>query len=198
MTTPLHTADPSSLAPAPAGFVEKAPLERYVAPAEALARRPVARRAGGRARHRRRAAGAAQDACAAALALALSARSHPLRPDEQRVEGAARDARCAFHHGAAGGRGRAGLGRWHPQMADPASRRGRGRTAARGRMRLHPGGRSRHALPLEPGRLHAHLLVLPYRHPAPCAQPHRRRDRRPGHDRARPARRLVWARNAPR
>src|SRR5712691_5429736 len=34
MTTPLHTADMSSPAPAPAGFVEKAPLERYVPPAK--------------------------------------------------------------------------------------------------------------------------------------------------------------------
>ena len=31
MTVPLHTAD---TAPAPAGFVEKAPLERYVPPAK--------------------------------------------------------------------------------------------------------------------------------------------------------------------
>ena len=48
----------------------------------------------------------------------------------------------------------------------------RGRAAARGRMRLHPGNRSRHALPVEPGRLHAHLLVLPHRHAAAGAQSH--------------------------
>src|SRR5215203_2650797 len=34
MTTPLHTADMPSTAPAPAAFVEKAPLERYVPPAK--------------------------------------------------------------------------------------------------------------------------------------------------------------------
>ena len=62
------------------------------------------------------------------------------------------------------------------------------RAAASGRMRLHPGDRSRHALRLEPSRLHAQLLVLPYRHAAAGAQSHARRDRRPDHDRARPAR----------
>ena len=51
-----------------------------------------------------------------------------------------------------------------------ASRRNAGRAAASGRMRLHPGDRPRHALRLEPGRLHAQLLVLPYRHAeASCA-----------------------------
>src|SRR5258705_11406875 len=34
MTTPFHTADMPSTAPAPAGFVEKAPLERYVPPSK--------------------------------------------------------------------------------------------------------------------------------------------------------------------
>ena len=51
---------------------------------------------------------------------------------------------------------------------------------------------------LEPGRLHAHLLVLPHRHAAPGAQPHARRDRRPGDGRARPARRLAGRRRRPR
>ncbi len=63
--------------------------------------------------------------------------------------------------------------------------------SARGRMRLYPGYRSRHALSVEPGRLHAQLLVLPYRNSAPGAQPDGRRDRRPGPGRARPPRRLV-------
>ena len=41
-----------------------------------------------------------------------------------------------------------------------------------------------------PGRLHAHLHLLPHRHPAAGAQPDRRRDRRPGHGRPRRPRRL--------
>ena len=61
-----------------------------------------------------------------------------------------------------------------------------------------PGGRPRHALRLEPGRLHAHLLVLPYRHAAAGAQPHAGRDRRPDHGRARPPRRLAGRRAAPK
>ena len=51
---------------------------------------------------------------------------------------------------------------------------------------------------LEPGRLHAHLLVLPHRHAAPGAQPHPRRDRRAGDGRARPARRLAGRRRRPK
>ena len=97
----------------------------------------------------------------------------------------------ALHAGAAGGRRRAGLGRRHAQMAAAAARRARRRAAARGRVRLHPGDRPRHAVRLEPGRLHAHLLVLPHRHAAPGAQSHAGRDRRPGHGGARPARRLA-------
>ena len=65
-----------------------------------------------------------------------------------------------------------------------------GRAAARGRVRLHPGDRSRHAVRLQPGRLHAELLVLPHRHAAAGAQSDAGRDRRPGHGGARPARRL--------
>ena len=74
------------------------------------------------------------------------------------------------------------------------------RAAARGRVRLYPGDRPRHAVRLEPGRLHADLLVLPHRHAAAGAQPHAGRDRRPGHGGARPARRLYRhgrARKAP-
>ena len=66
----------------------------------------------------------------------------------------------------------------------------RRRPAGRGRDRLHPRGRPRHAVRVEPGRLHADLHLLPYRHAEAGAQSDRRGDRRPGHDRARPARRL--------
>ena len=51
---------------------------------------------------------------------------------------------------------------------------------------------------LEPGRLHAHLLVLPHRHAAPGAQPHAGRDRRAGDGRARSSRRLAGRRAARR
>ena len=104
---------------------------------------------------------------------------------------------AAFHARPARGRRRAGLGRRHAQMAAAAARRARRRAAARGRVRLHPGHRARHAVRLEPGRLHAHLLVLPHRHAAAGAQSHRRRDRRPGDGRARPARRLAGRRRRP-
>ena len=96
----------------------------------------------------------------------------------------------ALHAGAAGNRRRADFGRRHAQMAAPAAGRTR-RRAARGRMRLHPGDRPRHVVHFEPGRLHAQLHVLPYRHAAPGAQSDRRRNRRPGRAGARPARRLA-------
>src|ERR1700755_935932 len=54
-------------------------------------------------------------------------------------------------------------------------------------MRLYPRDRSRHAVRLLAGRLHAQLLVLPYRHAAAGAQPDAGRDRRPGRAGARPA-----------
>ena len=63
----------------------------------------------------------------------------------------------------------------------------------RGRMRLHSRNRSRHAVHFQPGRLHAQLHVLPYRHAAPGAQSHAGRDRRPGRAGARPPRRLERA-----
>ena len=44
--------------------------------------------------------------------------------------------------------------------------------------RLHPRVRPRHAVRLEPGRLHPQLHVLPYRHAELGAQPHGGRDRR--------------------
>ena len=71
------------------------------------------------------------------------------------------------------------------------------RAAARSRMRLHSRHRPRHALRLQPGRLHAQLLVLPHRHAAPGAQSHGRRDRRPGDGGARPLGRLAGRRRGP-
>ncbi len=59
-----------------------------------------------------------------------------------------------------------GLRGWHPQIPRPHRRR------ARGRDRLHPRGGSRHALHLFPGRLHAHLFLLPHRHAEARPQPH--------------------------
>ena len=47
-------------------------------------------------------------------------------------------------------------------------------------MRLHPGVRPRHAVRLEPGRLHAELHLLPHRHAALVRNLTARRDRRPG------------------
>ena len=92
---------------------------------------------------------------------------------------------ASLHAGAAGDRDRAGLGRRHAQMAAASCRRQGDRD------RLYPRGGSRHALHLEPGRLHADLLVLPYRHAEARAQSHPERDRRPDHARPRPARRLA-------
>jgi 23S rRNA (adenine2503-C2)-methyltransferase len=57
--------------------------------------------------------------------------------------------------------------------------RGHEKRAPRDRDGLHPRGRPRHAVHLEPGRLHAHLLVLPHRHAAAGAQPRGAGDRRP-------------------
>ena len=66
---------------------------------------------------------------------------------------------------------RAGVGRRHPQVAAAAAHPRPREARARDRDRLHPRGRPRHAVHLEPGRLHAHLLVLPHRHAAARAQP---------------------------
>ena len=87
-----------------------------------------------------------------------------------------------------------GTRKWLLRMPlDRPARQGR-----RDRMRLHPGERPRHAVRLQPGRLHAQLHVLPHRHAELGAQPDRRRDRRPGAGRARPARRLSRRRRADR
>ncbi len=102
-----------------------------------------------------------------------------------------------LHAGPAGGRRRAGFRRRHAQMAAPlpAARR---RPAGGGGDRLHPRGRARHALRLQPGRLHAHLHVLPHRHAEAGAQPHLRRDRRADPCRPRAARRFPRRRDAGR
>ena len=84
-------------------------------------------------------------------------------------------------------RDRAALDRRHAQMAAALPRRQRGRDGQ------HPRGGSRLGLRLEPGRLHAHLQLLPHRHPAAGAQPRARRDRRPVHGGARQLRRMADA-----
>src|ERR1700745_1579826 len=90
---------------------------------QALAGGVLARAPDAGARLDRRAGGGAQDARAADLALALRARRARLRRDDQRVEGAARAARAAFHARAPRGGGRAGLGRRDAQMAAAAAPR---------------------------------------------------------------------------
>ena len=107
MTISLDTAQP----------LEKTPLERYVAPAKpslvGLSRVALAQALGSIGVPER----AAQDAGAAALALALCARRAEFRCHGQRVEGVARAARSAFHAGAPRGGGRADFGRRYPQVA---------------------------------------------------------------------------------
>ncbi len=81
-------------------------------------------------------------------------------------------------------------------LQDAAGRPARQRR--RDRVRLYPGIRSRHALRLQPGRLHAQLHVLPHRHAGAGAQPDRGRDRRASSRRARSARRFSRRRRADR
>ena len=64
------------------------------------------------------------------------------------------------------------------------------RQGRRGRDRLYSRDRSRHAVRLEPGRLHPQLHLLPHRHAGLGAQPDGGGDRRPGAGGARPARRF--------
>ncbi len=175
---------------AASAFVEKRPLEHYVAPAKPSLVGLFARRAGAGARRSRRAGTPASHAGAADLALALCARRGRFRRDDDAVEGTARGTGATLYARAPGGRRRADLRRRHPQMVAAAAGRVR-RTAARGRVRLYSGDRPRHAVHFEPGRLHAQLLVLPHRHAAAGAQPHGRRDRRPGRAGARSAERLA-------
>ena len=77
----------------------------------------------------------------------------------------------------------------------PAARR---RPSGRDRNRLYPGRRPRHAVHFQPGRLHAHLLLLPYRHAEAGAQPDGGRDPGAAADGARPARRFPGPRYAGR
>ena len=100
----------------------------------------------------------------------------------------------AYCAGAAGDRHRAGVGRRHAQVAAAAAHPRAREARAGDRDGLHPRGRPRHAVHLEPGRLHAHLLVLPHRHAAAGAQPRGRGDRRPDPARPRPHRRLAGRR----
>ncbi len=97
----------------------------------------------------------------------------------------------ALHAGAAADRHRAGVGRRHAQVAAAAALAGARRQGAGNRDRLHSGGRARHAVHIEPGRLHPQLHLLPYGHAAPRAQSHGAGDRRPDPPRPRPHRRLA-------
>ena len=99
----------------------------------------------------------------------------------------------ALYAGAPRDRQRAGFGRRHAQMAAAAGLAGARRRRARDRDGLHSRSRARHAVHFQPGRLHAQLHVLPYRHAAPRAQPHGPGDRRPDPAGARPHRRLGLA-----
>ena len=117
--------------------------------------------------------------------------------DVQHLQGSARRARRAFHDRPAGDRRGADFDRRHPQMAVPLSA-ARRRPAGRDRDRLHSRGRPRHALHLQPGRLHADLLLLPHRHAEAGAQPDRRGNPHAADDGARPARRFPRPRHAGR
>ncbi len=181
MTTVLETDIP----------LEKTPLERYVPPAKpslvGMSRTALAEALGAVGV----APAAAEDAGAAALALDLRPRNAGLRPDDaacRRTSAPVLDTHytLARPEVVAEQVSVDGTRKWLLRLPRRSDRR----AAARGRVRLHPGKRPRHALRLEPGRLHAHLLVLPHRHAAPGAQPHARGDRRPGDGGARPARRL--------
>jgi FAD-dependent oxidoreductase domain-containing protein 1 len=106
---------------------------------------------------------------------------------------------------AAGEDARASPGRRSSRSRSPTTARASGcsasaarrRPAGRDRDRLHPEEGPRHALRLQPGRLHAHLLVLPHRHAEAGAQPDRRGDPRPAADGARPAGRFPGGRDTP-
>ncbi len=178
--------------------VGKDAARNLCAAGQTVADRAVARRIGRPARRDRHCARTAQDAGAAALALDVFPRRREFRPDDVDLEGHARRAGETLHRRSAGSRRRADFQRRHPQMAVAAAERRCGRAAARGRVRLYPRDRSRHALCLLAGRLHAELLVLSHWHAAAGAQPHRRRDRRPGDGGARSPERLGRSRGTAR
>ena len=84
-----------------------------------------------------------------------------------------------LHARPAGDRQRAGLDRRHAQVADPhAARRAAASRGRRDRVRLYSRERPRHAVRLQPGRLHADLHLLPYRHAEARPQPVGAGDRR--------------------
>ena len=140
----------------------------------------------------RRAGGPGAHAHGPALALALCARGDRLRRDDQRLEGPPGAPRRRLCRQPAGDRHRADLRGRHAQVALALSA-ARRRTSGGGGDGLYPRGRARHAVPLQPGRLHALLHLLPHRHADAGAQPDGRGDRRPGAAGARPAGRLSGA-----
>ena len=106
--------------------------------------------------------------------------------------------RGSLYARSAAGRLRAGVEGRHPQVADPDGLDRPPRQGRRDRVRLHPRGRPRHVVRVEPGRLHAHLLLLPHGHAAPGAQPDLGRDRGAARGRPRPASATGRARRRPR
>jgi hypothetical protein len=109
------------------------------------------------------------------------------------IQGFPPEARRYLHARSPRDRHRAGVidgtRKWLFRFRDPSQSPG---SAGRGRNRLYPRGRSRHALRLFAGWLHAHLLVLPHRHAEAGAQSHGGRDPRPDPDGARAAGRFPW------
>ena len=73
-----------------------------------------------------------------------------------------------------------------------------GRAGAGNRDRIHSRAGPGHAVHLKPSRLHAHLHLLSYRHPAARAQSDGRRNSRANPGRARPHRRLAGRQRARR
>ena len=136
------------------------------------------------ARGCRRGAEGRAHARAPAVELDLCPRREGFRVDVEYRQGFPRRDGAALHAWPAGHRHRADLDRRHAQMAAEVRRPGI-------RDRLYPRSRSRHAVCLQPGRLHAQLPLLPHRHPEAGAQPDAGRNRRPAHGRARRARRLA-------
>jgi len=131
------------------------------------------------------------------LALALCSRRFRFRRHGQYLARVARPARGTLYHRPPANRRRTDIGGRHAQMADafPPARR---RPAGGDRDRLHSRGRARHAVHLEPGRLHAHLFLLPYRHPEAGPQPDFRGNPVAIAGGARPARRFPGCADASR
>ena len=116
-----------------------------------------------------------------------------LRRHDRHRQGASRASLAAsFTLGAAGDRDRAGLRRRHAQMAARASRDGKEIET----VYIPEEDRGTLCISSQVGCTLT-CTLLPYRHAAAGAQPHRGRDRRPDHAGARPDRRLA-GRDAPR